>query len=142
MVIRNFEDTWEQIETLLKANALMFGIDANAISSGEPDEAIAPNPPFIKIFAMPDIDNEIPAYTAEFEILRFTFFIAGTPADSLRHSIQNAVRLSLRVRKVLMRSNQGFILVNESKIAPQAVFSNYSLMSFDLTIPYNTEEIE
>lgn len=139
-MVRSFSDTWQAVEELLVAGADSLGISASAISSGEPDEAIAPVPPYIKIFALPDSEFGSDSYSPELEFMRFTLFVAGLPGDSFRRSVQNAVQLALRARKYIIASLPAIIQDESSKIVPHAIFSNYTLVSFDLICPYLSYE--
>ena len=135
-MVMSFSNTWQSIEELLINNAESIGIESHQISSGEPDEAIAPVPPYIKIFALPDSEFESSIYSPECEFMRFTFFVAGASGASLRHSVQSSVALALRCRNFLINSIPAIIQDENSRIAPQAIFSNYSLMSFDIIVPF------
>ena len=136
MVVLNFEENWTAITAHVKNYVSQFGYSENIVSDGVPDDKFVKTPPFIKIFAIPspDSDNDV---INNFAIMRFTIFVAGQSAQDTKSAICNSVHLATIIRNSLLENTH---LTKDSltgsKIEPEALYNNYSLMSFELLSPY------
>lgn len=136
MVVLNFEENWSAITEYIKNFVSQFGYSANMVSDGVPDDKITKAPPFIKVFAIPNPDSDNSTIN-NFANMQFTIFVAGVGSQDTKTSICNSVYLATAIRNSLLENTHlTKDTLTGSKIEPEALYNNYSLMSFELLSPY------
>jgi hypothetical protein len=98
-MVKNFSDTWDSIETVLKANAVLLGVDDKFIKKG--DRETPQRAPFLTVYLLPSDVKRSESGTIAAPLASCLVFCGVAPSKTLSDSIVSAMTLATKVVSVL-----------------------------------------
>lgn len=135
MVIENFGDTWNNFYNWCVLNSVKLGIPEDSIYMANPLVSFSPVAPFLCIFALPNEEDSNILGDSIGE-MRFTLFIAGDGSRELSSAVIDSVMRAGTIRKAILKEYTSVSLNENSKPAPETMYSDSCIISFELSSYY------